>query len=147
MKSIYEGIILHSGDDMEKDDPILAFVGTGDIDPAFQSYLVDEFAPWRLKFPIKTKSILAKKSDNKYIKYHVTKHDSLIIDDPLFDFADEIILYGKDKVALVMYATQEMCGLIIASKTLHNCLKGMFNLMRKPHQSINKQNKKNKNKS
>ena len=132
---------------MLQGQPLLAFVGTGDIDPAFQSYLVDEFAPWRLNFPIKTKSILAKKSDNKYIKYHVTKHDSLIIDDPVFDFADEIILYGKDKVALVMYATQEMCGLIIASKTLHNCLKSMFNLMWNTHKNMNKMSKIKNNKS
>jgi len=129
LKSIYEWIILHGGDDMEKDESYLTFTGTWDIDPAFQDYLVNVFAPWRLKFPRKTKSILAKNYKNRYIEYHTKQHDYLTIDDPIFDFSDEIVIYGKDKVAMAMYNSNEMCGLILTSKTLHDGLKSMFNLI------------------
>jgi len=78
-----------------------------------------EFAPRRLKFSRKTKTILSKQTGNIYGKYHTTKHESLVIDDPVFDFANEMMIYGKDKVALVMYTSQEMCGLVITSSTLH----------------------------
>ena len=131
LKNIYENIILHGGDDMEKDEPYLTFTWTGDIDPKFQQYLMHEFAPRRLKFSRKTKTILSKQTGNIYGKYHTTKHESLVIDDPVFDFANEMMIYGKDKVALVMYTSQEMCGLVITSSTLHKWLKSMFNLIRK----------------
>lgn len=131
LKNIYETIISHGGEDMAKDEPYLTFTWTGDIDPAFQRYLLDEFAPRRMKFPRKTRSILAKDYKNRYIKYHTTKHDYLTVEDPVFDFANEIVIYGKDKVAIAMYASHEMCGLVITSVTLHKGLKSMFNLIRK----------------
>jgi len=137
LKNIYEVIIARGWDDMEKGEPYLTFTWTGKVDPRFQEYLMNEFVPWRSKFPRKTKSILAEQTGNKYIKYHVENYETLIIKDPIFDFSDEIVVYGKDKVAIVMYNTNEMCGLVITSNTLHNCLKSMFNLIRK----INKKGK------
>jgi len=131
LKNIYENIILHGGDDMEKNEPYLTFTWTGNIDPNFQNYLTHEFAPRRLKYPRKTKTILSRQTDNTYSKYHTAKHESLVINDPVFDFADEIMIYGRDKVAIVMYAPNEMCGLVITSITLHKGLKSMFNLIRK----------------
>ena len=129
LKNIYEEIILHGGDDMEQDAPYLTFTGTGDIDPMFQSYLVNEFAPRRMKFPRRTRSILAKNTENTYINYHTKQHDVLVVDDPIFDFSDEIIIYGQDKIAIVMYNTNEICGLVIRSKTMHNGIKSMFYLI------------------
>ena len=122
---------MHGGDDMEKGEPYLTFTGTGNIDPKFQQYLTREFAPRRLKYPRKTRVILSKQTDNIYSKYHTAKHESLIINDPIFDFDNEIMIYGKDKIAIVMYASNEMSGLVITSTTLHNGLKSMFNLIRK----------------
>jgi len=131
LKNIYENIIMYGSEDMEKDEPYLTFTGTGNIDPKFQHYLTHEFAPRRLKYPRKTRAILSKQTDNTYSKYHTAKHESLVVDDPVFDFANEIMIYGKDKVAIVMYAPNEMCGLVITSITLHKGLKSMFNLIRK----------------
>jgi len=129
LKNIYEVITMHGWDEMEKGEPYLTFTWAGKVDPKFQEYLMNEFVPWRSKFPRKTKAILAQQANNKYIKYHIEKYDTLVISDPIFDFSDEIVVYGKDKVAIIMYNTNEMCGLIITSSTLHNWLKSMFNLI------------------
>jgi len=106
---------------MEKTEPFLTFVGTNDIDPQLQKYLVEEFVPWRLKYKTKTKAIISKQSiKQKYSQYNKSKHEHLIIDDPIFDIANEIIVHGKDKVSLLMYSPHEMSALVITSQTLHN---------------------------
>ncbi len=137
LKNLYEGVISHWWEWMDQDEPYLTFTGSGDMDPGLQSYFVDTFIPWRLKFPRKTHSILAGKSDNKYVKYHTQSHKYLEINDPVFVFADEIIIYGRDKVAIIMYNTNELCWLVISSITLHDGLKSMFSLIWK----LSKKNK------
>lgn len=130
LKYVYEQIIL-SGSEMDKWECFLTFVGTTDIDPGLQKYLVEEFVPWRLKHKTKTKAIISRQSlkQSSYAKYNKSKHDSLIIDDPIFDIANEIIIHGKDRVSLLMYGTNEMSALVVNSQTLHNWLKSMFNLI------------------
>lgn len=127
LKNIYEEVIL-SGKDMPAWEPFLTFVWTNKIDQRFQEYLSKEFVPWRLKHKTKTR-VIAAKSTTKYSEYNIKTHESIIIDDPVFDFANEIIVYGKDKVAILMYATNELCWLTIESTTLHHWLKSMFNLI------------------
>lgn len=129
LKSIYREIIL-TGKDMPMGEPFLTFVGTSKIDPGFQEYLSKEFVPRRLKYKTKTR-VIAAKSTSKYAEYNIKTHDSIVIDDPVFDFANEIVIYGNSKVAILMYTTNELCGLTIESTTLHNGLKSMFNLIRK----------------
>jgi len=133
IKQVYEQIIL-SGSEMEKWESFLTFVGTTDIDPKLQKYLVEEFVPRRLKFKTKTKAIISKKSLNQsYSKYNKSKHDNLVIDDPIFDMANEIVIHWKNRVSILMYSPTEMSWLIINSLTLHNWLKSMFNLIWKLH--------------
>jgi hypothetical protein len=122
--------VILSGKDMPSGEPFLTFVGTNKIDQAFQDYLSKEFVPRRLKHKTKTR-VIAAKSTSKYADYNIKTHESVIIDDPVFDFANEIIVYGNTKVALLMYNTNELCGLTIDSTTMHNGLKSMFNLIRK----------------
>ncbi len=129
LKVIYEEVIL-SGKIMPAGEPFLCFVGTSKIDTRLQEYLSKEFVPWRLKYKTKTR-VIAAKSTSKYSEYNIKAHDSIVIDDPVFDFANEIILYGNNKIAILMYASNELCGLTIESTTLHNGLKSMFNLIRK----------------
>lgn len=129
LKSIYQEVIL-SEKDMAPGEPFLTFVGTSKIDPAFQEYLSKEFVPRRLKHKTKTR-VIAAKSTSKYAEYNIKTHESIVIDDPIFDFANEIIVHGNNKVAILMYNTHELCGLTIESTTLHNGLKSMFNLIRK----------------
>ena len=133
MKHVYEQIIL-SWTEMEKWESFLTFVGTTNIDEKLQKYLVDEFVPRRLKHKTKTKAIISKESLNQsYAKYNKSKHDSIVIDDPLFDIANEIIIHGKDKISMLMYNPNEMSALVITSQTLHNGLKSMFNLIWKAY--------------
>jgi hypothetical protein len=115
---------------MPKGEPFLTFVGTSKIDPRFQEYLSKEFVPWRLKHQTKTRAIVARNT-SKYAEYNIHTHESIVIDDPVFDFANEIIVYGNNKVAILMYAANELCGLTVESTTLHSGLKSMFNLIRK----------------
>jgi hypothetical protein len=51
------------------------------------------------------------------------------VENPLFEFTNEIVVYGKDKVWILMYATQELSALLIQSQTLHHTLKSMFNFI------------------
>src|SRR3989338_7369905 len=112
---------------MPPGEAFLTFVGTNKIDPHFQEYLSKEFVPWRLKYKTKTR-VIAAKGTSKYAEYNIKTHDSIVVDDPAFDFANEIIVYGNNKIAILMYATNELCGLTIESTTLHNALKSMFNV-------------------
>ena len=129
LKSLYEWVIMYGWDGMGKDEHYLTFTGSGDMDSELQKYFTQEFIPRRLTFPRKTSSILAGSPDNPYVNYHTKEHEYLVVNDPVFVFADEIIIYGKDKVSISMYNTNEMCGLVISSKTLHDGLKSMFNLI------------------
>ena len=133
MKYVYRQIIL-SEDEMEAGEPFLTFLGTTEIDPKFHKYLSDEFVPWRLKHKTKTKAIISKQSlTQEYSKRNKEEHDSVIIDDPLFDMANEVVIHGKDKVSILMYAPNEMSALVITSQTLHNALKSIFNLVWKSY--------------
>jgi hypothetical protein len=48
----------------------------------------------------------------------------------LFNLGNEIVVFGQNKVAVLMYATDEMSWLIIESQTLHDGLTSLFNLLR-----------------
>ena len=129
LKTVYTNLIL-DGNEMDKWEPFLTFVWTNKMDDRFMDYLEKEFTPRRLKTcKRKTKWILSQKSDDGYIKYHYRKHEFITIDDPIFDMWNEIIVYWKNKVAICMYSTDELSALIIESQTLHDWLKGMFNLL------------------
>jgi hypothetical protein len=128
LKTLYQEVIL-SSKEMLKDETFLSFAGTWDIDKKFEKRLTDEFAPRRLTFETKTRAIITKWVSNRYEKYHTQKHENLLIKDQIFDFSNEIIVCGGNKIAIVMYNTNELSWLMIDSKTLHNGLKSMFNLI------------------
>lgn len=131
LKVVYQNII-NGSKDMQKNEPFLTFVGTSTMDPALHSYLMNEFVPRRLQCPTKTKAIIAN-INSDYAAYNHDHHESIIIHDPLFEFANEIVLFGKAKVAILMYETKELSWLIITSPTLHGCLKSMFEYIWKLH--------------
>ena len=129
LKKVYKDVIL-SNKEMEKNECFLSFLGTNEIDPGFLKFLSEEFTPRRLKYKTKTKAIISGiPQNNNYLNIHKKKHDSIFINKPIFDLSNEIIIYGADKIAILMYSTNEMSALVIKSLTLHKGLKSIFNLL------------------
>jgi hypothetical protein len=118
--------VLEEGKTMES--PYLTFVGTNKMDPRIEEYIYHEFIPLRAKIKTKTKAIMSRDT-SKYMEYHKKLHNTVIVDKPLFDLGNEIVVYGQNKVAILMYDTAEMSGLIIESQTLHDGLTSLFTLI------------------
>ena len=57
-------------------------------------------------------------------KYTVLK----FVSDPIFQLSNEIILYGEDRIALIMFSENEMMGLMVKSKLLYTTLVSLFDL-------------------
>lgn len=129
LKKIFEEVLLSSE---KMTSPYLSFVGTNKMDPRVEAYIYNEFIPQRVKVKIKTKAIMSQ-DKSKYMDYHKKSHNTLIVDKPLFDLWNEIVVYGNNKVAILMYDTAEMSWLTIESQTLHDGLTSLFNLIRDMH--------------
>jgi predicted transcriptional regulator len=114
----------------EGDDPFMSLLGDSDIAVEFDKFLEDEFIDYRLQFPKKTLTILSK-GNSKYSDYTRKHHDFRVINDPLFQMGNEMIIYGNNKVAILLYSTAEMSALTIESQTLHDALKNIFTMLRK----------------
>ena len=137
LKTVYSKILNESDKNMAPGELFLCILGTWEMDWEFQRYIQKEFIPRRMGFKRKAKAILSTNL-SWYENYMVKNHDCIIINNPLFSLANEIVLYGKDEVAILMYAPSEMAALLIQSRTLHDGLKGMFNLIWKMHNTIQK---------
>ena len=107
------------------------------MDPELQRYLEKDFIPWRLKCKRKTLAILSGHGSS-YEHYTHEKHDSIIVEDAVFKLANEIVVYGKDLVAILMYSSSEMAALVIQSQTLHDALKSMFYIIWNMHKKLSK---------
>ena len=126
LKKVFEEVLI-AGESMT--DAYLSFVGTDKMDPKVEKYIYEEFVPRRKKIKAKTKAIMSK-NNSEYINYHKKSHDTIIVDKPLFNLGNEIVVFGWNKIAVLMYATDEMSGLIIESQTLHDGLTNLFSLLR-----------------
>lgn len=129
LKQTFEEVLSHSTD-MGEDDYFLSFLWTSWIDPQFHKYLETDFIKERKKEKAKTKIIIAKSNQTLYAKQNQKMHESLVIDHPRFNLANEIVIYGKSNVAVLMFGKDEMAGIIIESKSLHEWLENMFYLIR-----------------
>lgn len=127
LKEIVKKTLLSSRD-TPKWEYVLSFIWTTQIDPNFGNRLSKDFAPQRKKYKFKTRIISSNTSD-EYSKFNQKQHESIVIKDDIFDMWNEIIIHGENKVSVLMYSTDEMCWLLIESKTLHDALKSMFNLI------------------
>jgi len=125
LKQIFEEV-LEAWAEMK--EPYLTFVGADNMDPKVEKYLYEEFIPRRLKLKTPTKAIMSK-DNSQYLKYHEKKHNTLVVEKPLFNLGNEIVVFGENKVAVLMYSTEEMSGLIIESQTLHDALRSVFELV------------------
>ena len=123
--------LVRTGND-EGDEPFMTILGDSDIDPRFEQFLEEEFIDYRLQLPKKTLTILSK-GNSAYAKYTKKHHDFRVIDDPLFQMGNELVVYGRNKVAILLYSTAEMSALMIESQTLHDTLKNIFKMLWKQH--------------
>ena len=91
-------------------------------------------------------AIIDKKSqnfeDDSYAKYNEATHESIVIDDPIFNMSNEIIVHGKDSVSVMMYWKEELAALVIKSHTLHDALKSLFLLIWKLYKDSHNKSKK-----
>jgi len=112
-------------------EPFLTFVGTQDIDEKFLDFFQNEFFEYRKTQKNPTKAIITKEK-SKYQDYHKDKHNTLVIDDPIFEMWNEIVIYDK-KMAVLSYKKNEIYGLIVESEVLAKGLKSVFNLIWKAY--------------
>lgn len=112
-------------------EPFLVFVGTQNMDDRFREFFDWEFKEYRLKQKNPTKAIISDSNSN-YSKYHQENHNTLIIEDEVFEMWNEIVIYWW-KVAILSYNKDEIYWLVIESKVLSKWLKSMFNLIWKSH--------------
>jgi len=108
-------------------EPFLTFVWTQDMDERFKLFLDNDFISYRLKKKNTTRAIISDKNSS-YSKYYQENHDTLVIDDSIFEMWNQIVLYGT-KVAVLSYNKNEIYWLVIDSKILFSWLKSMFNLI------------------
>lgn len=126
IKQVFEEV-LQAGEGMK--ESYLSFVWADKMDSKVEKYIYEEFVPRRMKIKTKTKAIMSK-DDSQYLKYHKKSHNTIIVDKPLFNLWNEIVVFWWNKIAVLMYATEEMSGLIIESQTLHDWLRSLFDLVR-----------------
>ena len=102
------------------------FLWVSDIDPELAAWLQsDEFLAKRLACPAKTRSLMSPVV-HPYNEYTKQYHEFRIVSDPVFDLANEIILYGWNKIALLMYNTDELSAIEIESVSFYRALKAIF---------------------
>jgi len=127
-----EGIVKMYNDLLTSNtEPIHSFLWLSDMHPTLKKRLFEGFVPQRIKLKIPAKVIVSdqvanheyKKMDKKSVKEtHVIKWD-------LFSLYGEINIYGENRVMIAMFNDQEMSWVIIHSKTMHDSMKSIFNLV------------------
>lgn len=129
LKTLFKQIV----DEWESmNEPFLTFVWTLEINEKMKDFLENEFVEYRMKQKTKTRAIIADKN-SRYAKYHEDKHDTLVINDPVFEMWNEIVLYWNWKIWVLSYFEKEVYWLVIESKVLYKWLKSMFNLIWKAY--------------
>lgn len=113
---------------LETKESFRTFLGTQDIHPAFQQFLEQEFLPYRCNISTKARTIVSK-ADSAYAEFNRTQHDTVNIKDPVFDMANEIIIFDYNKVAICLYSRAELSVVFIHSQTLHDSLAGIFEIL------------------
>jgi len=112
-------------------EPIHSFLGLQDMQPLLKKRLFNEFVPQRIKLKIPAKVIVSdhqantdyKKLDKKACK------ETRVIKSSLFALYGEINIYAENRVAIAMFNDKEMSWIVIHSKSLHDSLKSIFDLV------------------
>lgn len=123
LKKVYE-------DHLVSKKPLLSFLWVSEIEESFKNYLYNDFLPRRVEAKVYAKVIVPAEKDNKIYAVKDTKNlkETLVLNSPLFNTDNEIVIYWESKVSISMFSKNEMSWLIIDSKTLHDTLASIFNL-------------------
>lgn len=111
---------------------IKAFFWFSDIEnKEFEKYAINEFLPKRVKKNLFAKVILPNTKWNIEYKNLDKKYnrESILLDDKIFKMKNEINLYSWDKIAISLFSKNETWWLIIKSKSLHDSLESIFDLV------------------
>ena len=118
--------IVDSGKSYSKEQQcFLTFLWAIDVDPEFAQWLESDFKPYRLESPAISKSLIAE-GNHAYLEYTMKYHDFRLVKDPVFELSNEIVMYDRNKVALLMYNADELSGVVIESSSFHQALSNIF---------------------
>lgn len=113
-------------------ESINAFLGAKSMDMGFKDYMDNEFIPLRVAKGIPIRVIASNTPQDMF--YAKTAKECLrefrLIQQPIFAFSGEIMLYGSNKVAIGMYEPNEMMGVVIESKHFYSSQQSLFELIR-----------------
>ena len=122
---IYENLLTSTTD-------IKAFLWFSDIkNKKFKGYAEKEFLPKRIKKHIFAKVILPNTKWNVEYKNLDKKYnrESILLDKNIYKMKNEINLYSWNKIAISLFSENEVWWLIIESKSLHESLESLFDLI------------------
>lgn len=133
-----EGVKACYEDLLTSQEPLYALLGAHAADEELAQRLNTDFLPRRITKKIHASVLLCGTEWNieKYVPRKRPKHKMYawytqlkIIEHNVFKLASEINLYGTDKVAIMLFGSQEMSAVMIQSKQLYMTLKSLFDFM------------------
>lgn len=133
----FAGIVDMYDDMLTTQTDILAFVGLDAMDQKLAEHLFATHVKRRVELGIHAKVIVSWSEKNKTYQSRDKKQlrETVCIDHPVFALTNEIDLYGPNKIALALYGSEEMSGIIIHSKQLYESLSSIFHLLRSQHKT------------
>jgi hypothetical protein len=125
MKKMYSELLT------SKEHIIRSFLGSHETHHMLREHLNAHFVPQRVKYKIKAKVICCESDENT--SYHKINKKNLIevkfIKDKMFHLSCGIDIYAGNKVSIVLFSKEEMSGLIVTSKKLHDTLVSIFDFI------------------
>jgi len=117
---------------LEKTDIIYAFIWSDHIDKELEKYLYLVNIPLRVSKQIFAQIIVSHTPNNiKYAKYDREWYkETRICSVKEIEFGGEINLFDQDKIAIIMYAQEEMYWAIIQSKHVYRTLFSIHQFLR-----------------
>ncbi len=134
LKEIFKEIVYSWKERNEK--PFLSFLWVNKMDKRFEEWIKNDFTRIRKDIKTEKRVILSvdktknNEEENYYIKFNKDKHNVVEIDKNILSFSNELMLYWKNSVAIILHEEWEMSWVTIESKTLHDWLESLFNVMR-----------------
>lgn len=125
MKKMYSELLT------SKEHIIRSFLWSHETHPVLRDHLNIHFVPQRVKYKIKAKVICCDSDENK--SYHKINKKNLVevkfIKDPIFHISCGIDIYAWNKVSFALFSSDEMSGVVVTSKKLHDTLASIFDFI------------------